>query len=312
MTTLEKRLRQARHYLKWAHETGSEAFPIGNHQVRMYIKQLLKDNTPPSKVLGACEIVNFLAYVVGLPVAVTATRTPWVKGVMRQSRSEKGAPKQARALTTVEVALLESMLRNEDVHVQDRFAAGAMIFMVYSRARYGDTKIVSQMIPDFVETSHASTAGYLELTSYSHKMRRVKAALPLVAPALGVGHVAWGPCLHQGGGLGRPALFLVLTDAEVRCCPFLEATVGARSRAPLGMRRAGCEPLLRKATGEEPPKLSAHSMKSTTLAWCAKFGISRDDRLILGHHSENGSAEVYARDVQAAPLRSLESCLQAI
>ncbi|OLP76379.1 hypothetical protein AK812_SmicGene43690 [Symbiodinium microadriaticum] len=155
LTTLEKRLRQARHYLKWAHETGSEAFPIGNHQVRMYIKQLLKDNAPPSKVLGACEIVNFLAYVVGLPVAVTATKTPWVKGVMR---------------------------------------------------------------------------------------------------------------------------------VQVLCYPFLGVTVGARSRAPLEMRRAGCELF---------------------------FGRLRA-RLILGHHSENGSAEVYARDVQAAPLRSLEGCLQAI
>ena len=48
--------------------------------------------------------------------------------------------------------------------------------------------------------------------------------------------------------------------------------------------------------------MSAHSMKSTTLAWCAKFGIWRDDRLLLGHHSENGSAEVYARNVQAALL----------
>ena len=311
LTTLEKRLRQVRHYLKWAHETGSEAFPIGNHQVRMYIKQLLKDNAPPSKVLGACEIVNFLAYVVGLPVAVTATRTPWVKGVMRQSRAEKGAPRQARALTTVEVALLESMLRNEEVHVQDRFAAGAILFMVYSRARYGDTKIVSQMIPDFVETSRSSTAGYLELTSYSHKMRRVKAALPLVAPALGVGHVAWGPVFIKVADLaGLP--FSRLDGCRGALLPVPRGDSWCKEPCSTGDAACWLRALLRKATGEEPPKLSAHSMKSTTLAWCAKFGISRDDRLILGHHSENGSAEVYARDVQAAPLRSLESCLQAI
>ncbi|CAE7346353.1 unnamed protein product [Symbiodinium sp. KB8] len=311
LTTLEKRLRQARHYLKWAHETGSEAFPIGNHQVRMYIKQLLKDNAPPSKVLGAGEIVNFLAYVVGLPVAVTATKTPWVKGVMRQSRSEKGAPKQARALTTVEVALLESLLRNEDVHVQDRFAAGAMLFMVYSRARYGDTKIVSQMIPDLVEVRHAATAGYLELTSYSHKMRRVKAALPLVAPALGVGHVAWGPVFIKVADLaGLP--FSRLDGCRGALLPVPRGDSWSKEPCSTGDAACWLRALLRKATGEEPPKLSAHSMKSTTLAWCAKFGISRDDRLILGHHSENGSAEVYARDVQAAPLRSLEGCLQAI
>ena len=203
------------------------------------------------------------------------------------------------------------MLRNEEVHVQDRFAAGAMLFMVYSRARYGDTKIVSQMIPDFVETSHASTAGYLELTSYSHKMRRVKAALPLVAPALGVGHIAWGPVFIKVADLaGLP--FSRLDGCRGALLPVPRGDGWCKEPCSTGDAACWLRALPRKATGEEPPKLSAHSMKSTALAWCAKFGISRDDRLILGHHSENGSAEVYARDVQAAPLRSLESCLQAI
>ena len=132
-----------------------------------------------------------------------------------------------------------------------------------------------------------------------------------MAPALGVGHVAWGPVFIKVVDLaGLP--FSRLDGCRGALLPVPRGDSWCKEPCSTGDAACWLRALLRKATGEEPPKLSAHSMKSTTLAWCAKFGISRDDRLILGHHSENGSAEVYARDVQAAPLRSLEGCLQAI
>ena len=60
-------------------------------------------------------------------------------------------------------------------------------------------------------------------------------------------------------------------------------------------------------------KPTGHSLKCTTLGWLswfAKLRTCRDHRLILGHHLE--MAEIYARDIQAAPLRSLDECLAAI
>ena len=30
--------------------------------------------------------------------------------------------------------------------------------------------------------------------------------------------------------------------------------------------------------------LTSHSLKETTLSWCAKFGVDEDCRTLLGHH----------------------------
>ena len=58
--------------------------------------------------------------------------------------------------------------------------------------------------------------------------------------------------------------------------------------------------------------LSAHSCKATCLSWCAKYGIAKDVRTRLGNHNDRGSAECYARDTLASPLRDLEACILAI
>ena len=53
--------------------------------------------------------------------------------------------------------------------------------------------------------------------------------------------------------------------------------------------------------------LTAHSMKVTTLSWCAKAGINDDCRRRLGGHSKPGdqSLDLYSRDLLSEPLRQL-------
>ena len=54
-------------------------------------------------------------------------------------------------------------------------------------------------------------------------------------------------------------------------------------------------------------------MKATALSWCAKAGLSKDVRLVFGHHtSGKKSAECYSRDLLAAPLRELESIITQV
>lgn len=56
-----------------------------------------------------------------------------------------------------------------------------------------------------------------------------------------------------------------------------------------------------------------HTLKSTPLSWCAKAGLCETTRLLLGHHvTGKHSADVYARDVLAAPLRDFDKVLQQI
>ena len=63
---------------------------------------------------------------------------------------------------------------------------------------------------------------------------------------------------------------------------------------------------------DEVKDLGTHSCKVTALSWCAKAGISKEVRAILGYHSPNGSVMVYGRDNQAEPLRQLDGVFRKI
>ena len=59
--------------------------------------------------------------------------------------------------------------------------------------------------------------------------------------------------------------------------------------------------------------VSGHSLKSTTLDWCGKYGMSDKDQTLLGHHALKGeSMYSYMRDKLAAPLRAYEQMLLSI
>eukprot|EP00435_Cladocopium_sp_Y103_P063925 s1543_g25.t1 len=49
----------------------------------------------------------------------------------------------------------------------------------------------------------------------------------------------------------------------------------------------------------------SHSMKATLLGWCARAGLDRESRAVLGHHCSalNGSEVVYSRQLQIRALR---------
>lgn len=56
-----------------------------------------------------------------------------------------------------------------------------------------------------------------------------------------------------------------------------------------------------------------HTLRGAPLSWCGKFGLSPEVRLLLGHYSsEKHSADTYARDVLAQPLREYEQILRQI
>ena len=73
---------------------------------------------------------------------------------------------------------------------------------------------------------------------------------------------------------------------------------------------------LRKLLSQLDPEaeyVTAHSLKSTPLSWCAKWGLDPEVRLILGHHKTGkASAECYGRDNLAKPLRDFDLVLQQI
>ncbi|CAE7880339.1 unnamed protein product, partial [Symbiodinium necroappetens] len=71
--------------------------------------------------------------------------------------------------------------------------------------------------------------------------------------------------------------------------------------------------LLARSGNEASPGTTSHTVKSTVLSWCAKYGMARHPRLQLGHHtSGDGSLDTYGRDTLAPALLQLTSMLESI
>jgi hypothetical protein len=64
----------------------------------------------------------------------------------------------------------------------------------------------------------------------------------------------------------------------------------------------------------ELPRITAHSSKATMLSWCAKYGLQKNVRRMLGYHSTPGDLSMleYSRDAMAGPLRSLAKVIAAV
>ena len=257
--------------------------------------------------------MNFSKHVLGLCIEDGVGNSPWVRGILRKAKQDKPMASRARALLCLEVLALERTLIDEEIHAYDRFAAGVFSFAVLARARLGDLQSVSDFILDIINVEGEGPKGYVEVTSWSHKLRRMCPALPLIAPARGVGVCPWitawvkaatdaGLPFSRFDGGHRLPLLPALQGGEWTDQPISTAVATRWLQGILERGQASTSTV--KPTG--------HSLKCTTLSWLSKFGTCRDHRLILGHHSETGMAEVYARDTQAAPLRSLDECLTAI
>ena len=198
----------------------------------------------------------------------------------------------------------------------DRYAAGCFLMMVYSRARVGDMAAINRCLAD-VSPLGDGLVGYLEVHSLSHKSRSTTNALglnmSLVAPMNGLGDKCWGKTFLQisdrvglkfeSRRLGEPLL----------PAPDISGGWSARPVTSSEVKKWLCA-MSKQVQGFDPAGLTGHGLKATTLSMLSKFGASEEVRLILGHHSlrKKSTLESYSRDIQAAPLRVLESMFLAI
>ena len=316
VATLKKRYGQVSRYIGYIEsELFSPPFPLVKLTVFDYLNSLAERNEF-SATQGFVECLNFLQHVLGFDVPINFLTDPWVSGVLRGLRNKRPTKKQSRTLKVAELKFLESFLENETKSVIDSYAAGCFLMMVYSRARVGDMAAIKQCIAD-VSPHSGGLMGYLEVHSLSHKSRSttngVGLNMSLVAPINGLGEKCWGRTFLQ-------IAKRVGLDFETRKGgePFLPApdVSGGWSARPVSSSEAKkwlCT-MLKQMQGFDPTGLTGHGLKATTLSMLSKFGASEEVRLILGHHSlrKKSTLESYSRDIQAAPLRVLESMFSAI
>ena len=195
LNTLKKRYGQICRYIRFVNkEYFQMPFPFVDDLMKGYMSHIARTSSH-SVFCGFLEVVAFLEHVLGCTVPSGFYSDPWMKGTLRGMRLTRKPRRQSRTLKVTELKYLESFLSDETKSLVDRFAAGTMLFAVYSRARIGDLAAVQSVSLDVCRAG-GECKGYIEARSLSHKMRISSSGLglnlPLVAPIVGVGSRQWG------------------------------------------------------------------------------------------------------------------------
>ena len=313
--TILKRAISLRIYRDWFETTGLElqAF-FTEHAVFRYVQALNVDRAPATRASAFCEAINFFAGIFDID-ALAIRRSSRINGLRCKLLRTRQGVRQRQPLTVEMVAALENLLAKEVVDglpaSVDAAHAGAVIFGIFARARVGDLRRCD--VEPFLDIDGGKQSGYVETRFYDHKTARpgTRRALPVCAPACGVTKVPWAELfvkarsdmkLNAEVGTLLPALGADGSFTSVSYSTPEFAIVIRHLLLKAGIEQSQLE------------NVGAHSLKATCLSWVARFGLSRDDRRILGYHAEPGDRSVaaYARSDVSPALRGLERVLKAV
>ena len=300
-------LKRARAIEKLCGYFGVGAFPTSEQKVYQFFQAERAKSAPPSRLKSYLEALAFCLHVFSMSELRDVVASKRLHGCAIPA--VPSCVVQAAPLTVEELTRLHEVL-HEQCDWNAVFA-GAVLFVVYSRARWADAMHSCSLLQDKDE---AGTTRYLEAESAVHKTMHASMymhrMLPLVAPALGIVHTPWADRwleVRRSLGISLPP------DHAMMPAPSSE---GQPTQRPLSATEAGA--WLRKVLFGNKDQLvhkrvSAHSMKATTLSYAAKFGVDAETRLQLAYHVGGFKLlHTYSRDAAAQPLLELEKVLSAI
>ena len=282
-------------------------FPCNEPALYGILCELRRQGAPASRSKGILESIAFVRYTMGVQECDALLKG---KGCWGASTSDAPVNRlQASPLQVVELVKLHSILESAR-DVWDRMFCGAVLFVVYSRARWSDAQHSSSLTFD----RDGDTVCFVEAVTGLHKTMRAlqhrHQFLPLVAPSVGITEQNWGELWE----MVRKELKINFEDGF----PLMPAPLenGEPGKRALDSEEAGrwLRALLeigdRETSGR---KVSSHSLKSTMLSYLAKRGVSMPDRLMLGYHTLPFTMGLtYSRDGMARPLQILEEMLSEI
>ena len=290
-------------------------FPTNATVIEEYVMELRRNQRPVSAIRGFLEAANFCQFFLKMTFVEDHREmvTAKVKRIVEVSDKMKPEKKQARVLTLREVEFLETCLSDERLDRTDPVACGCMLFCLYSRSRWSDLRKIYGFVMDVREVN-GHISGYLECRTRSHKTSRQIAksglAMPLVAPVWGLLTPPWGLRFVKLCAVAERTLSS-LEQEPMLAAPDPDGQWSKRSVTTTEASK-WIRNILTKMDGEIE-YTTIHSLKATPLSWCAKWGLEPDVRLLLGHQSTGKqSAECYARDNLAKPLRDFDLVLQQI
>lgn len=315
--TLQKRASSLRRFYKWHSQYCKERdvyidpIPLREDDVWHYFQHLRSGRiaegrgyTTPGTFL---ETVRFAKFTIGLGGALDVLESGRLLGLAALDRREKGPTRQAPPMEVEHLRKLHEILAS-DADKTDRLGAGTFLICIYARARWSDIRFIHH-----VEVE-ARRNGCLVLYTTEHKTPEVglrrEQYLPLVVPWDGVVRTDWLKIyleLYESVGLNIHGVPL----GPLMPAPLVGGGFGAR---PLSTSEASIWLRLLLQGTSNAQNFRSHSLKATILSWCARSGMDKEVRAVLGHHcsSLNGSEVVYAGELQTRPIRKLQMLLKNI
>lgn len=309
--TLNKRLYGLKLFKQWVEsECGQAWLPLSEAKAWAYIRFLKESNAPATRAISFVEACRFGWFLLGLEGADEVQSSLRIKGGSALMKAEKAAWKPADLMTTSEVLALHRFLEDEAQDLSDRIVVGHFLHLLYSRSRWSDLRNVLNFFMD-------DEGQYIEVQTRIHKGARSaelkSKLLPIVAPCKGITSDNWASryveLRHRTG----------LTEPTARSGPMLRAPLNQQGQAWTNRAMESDEgsDLLRlvlKAPKTNDRRISSHSLKSTAMSWCSKFGIKDTSLAVLARHvsSVKCSAAVYSRDLITPVLREFDSLMLAM
>ena len=201
-------------------------------------------------------------------------------------------PSRACPLRVEDLKTLHGVVR-DGKDPWDQLFAGCALFCAYGRARWSDAQHCGDFNID--RDPQTGRCAFLEALVTIRKTVNLKGSEPmcleLVSPGQRVTEDDWiaqfMDARHQLQ-LDKRFCFMPAPDSNGK------PTVRALDTDECG---TWLEKLL---TSRECLRTTSHSLKATVLSYCAKYGMSHEDRLALGGHSHPYRlADVYGRDALA-------------
>ena len=304
---------QFRRWIELVEEFSGSAFELAT--VTNYISFLRESKVAGYTASSFMSSLRFARHVLGFQIdQILVSRR--IAGMSEQMLAAKEVYDPPPPLTVEQVLRLHDLLRSEGLHPYDRAAVARILFALYGRCRHSDLQFVKRL-----EVDCSGVEGYVTIFTGHHKSGRSamqkSVLLPILIPAASADGKPWvNPALealeHAGmdltGDISGPLLKAAASasSAALRLRGVTSGELSVMLRAFLGL------PTKREEGGSRLP--SSHSLKTTGLAWSAKFGLAPEIRATLGRHAfaTKSTQAVYSRDLAVEPVRRFAEVIQQI
>ena len=278
--TISKRWYAVRRYARWrrSHQDGGRFWQ--EDAVYDYLRNLEVTGAPATRGIQLLEAVGFMQSTIGLDAAQSINASGRCKGLALKMVQRKRNLKQAPPLSVATVMHLDKMVAKAD-RVVDRVAAGNFLMCSFASARYDDLQRSGQLHLDINDDG----IGLIRTSVLEHKTfqrtKSQKQLLPLMAITRGLATSKWATDwikARRDAGLqdGDGAALFTPSDSETF----------SRIPTSTGMATTWLRDLLAEMGGSQDAvnEVSSYSLKTTLLTWAARYGMSVEDRRLMGHH----------------------------